>query len=131
MSFIELARWDKMALHTLVYFSIKSTINQEFLSTSLSYFSWFFCHCCFRKTSLKLQGNQEKGNHIQEDPYEKTKRKKTNTRQLIYRMALNVCGSNFCHFWGTISARFAKTIPAKMSRAKMVLHWRNYTYKYY
>ena len=89
-----------MALHTLVYFSIKSTINQEFLSTLLSYFSWFFCYCCFRKTSLKLQGNQEKGNHIQEDPYEKTKRKNRNIRQLIYRMALNVCGSNFCHFWG-------------------------------
>ena len=51
MSFIELARRDKMALHTLVYFSIKSTINQEFLSTSL--FFMIFLSLLFQENVAK------------------------------------------------------------------------------
>ena len=100
MSFIELARWDKMALHTLVYFSIKSTINQEFLSTSLSYFSWFMS-LLFQENVVKTTRKSRKWQpHPRRPLWENKTEKNRNTRQLIYRMALNVCGSNFCHFWG-------------------------------
>lgn len=89
-----------MALHTLVYFSIKSTINQSSYQLRSVIFNDFLSLLFQENVVKNYKEIKRKATTSKKTPRSKRNGKNRNTRQLMYRMALNVCGSNFCHFWG-------------------------------